>query len=87
LLPSSQWQTWSRADAEPKETDLLGQAFAAEDAPKRADLYQQLANAMIDDQIIIPVVNPDLFLASRSDIKGMHYSACCNLDLSKLSRG
>ena len=25
---------------------------------------------MIDDQIIIPIVNPDLFLASRSDITG-----------------
>ena len=28
----------------------------------------------------------DLFLASRSDIQGMHYSACCNLDLAQLSR-
>jgi peptide/nickel transport system substrate-binding protein len=37
--------------------------------------------------VIIALVNPDLYLASRSDIKGMHYSACCNLDLSKLSRG
>jgi peptide/nickel transport system substrate-binding protein len=50
-------------------------------------VYKQLAEAMIGDGVIIPLVNPDLYLASRSDIKGMHYSACCNLDLSKLSRG
>ena len=37
---------------------------------------------MIDDEIIIPIVNPHLFLASRTDITGMHYSACCNLDLA-----
>jgi peptide/nickel transport system substrate-binding protein len=42
---------------------------------------------MIEDGIIIPLVNPDLYLASGDDIKGMHYSACCNLDLAKLSRG
>ena len=41
---------------------------------------------MIADQIIIPVVNPDLFLASRSDITGMRYSACCNLVLAELGR-
>jgi peptide/nickel transport system substrate-binding protein len=87
LLPDSQWTTWSRAAAVPKQSDLLSQAFAAQDASTRDGIYAQLADAMIADQIIIPVVNPDLFLASRSDIKGMHYSACCNLDLSKLSRG
>ncbi|MEO6156324.1 MAG: ABC transporter substrate-binding protein [Ilumatobacteraceae bacterium] len=86
LLPDSQWQTWTKAAAVPAETDLLNQAFATQDAAKRADLYKQLANAMINDQIIIPIVNPDLFLASRSNINGMRYSACCNLDLSQLSR-
>jgi peptide/nickel transport system substrate-binding protein len=87
LLPNSQWQTWSRAPAVPKQSDLLNQAFAASDATQRDDLYAQLAHLMIDDQIIMPVVNPDLFLASRSNIKGMHYSACCNLELAKLSKG
>ena len=87
LLPASQWQTWSKAAAVPAETDLLNKAFAAQDAKSRGDLYNQLAKAMIADQIIIPVVNPNLFLAARSDVKGMHYSACCNLDLAKLGRG
>jgi peptide/nickel transport system substrate-binding protein len=42
---------------------------------------------MMTDQIIIPVVNPDLFLAYRSDITGMRYSACCNLVLADLGKG
>ena len=86
LLEGSQWQTWSGADPVPAEADLLDQALAAGDADARADLYAQLGQAMIDDQIIIPVVNPNLFLASASYITGMHYSACCNLDLAKLGR-
>src|SRR5262249_16346758 len=87
LLEGSQWQTWAKVDPNPDEADLLNQAFAAQDDATRADLYKQLGQKMIDDQIIIPTVNPNLFLANRSDIKGNHYSACCNLDLARLSRG
>ena len=87
MLEGSQWQGWSKADAMPEQADLLSQAFATQDAAARADLYQQLAELMIADQIIIPVVNPNLFLASRADIQGLYYSACCNLILSELGRG
>jgi peptide/nickel transport system substrate-binding protein len=86
LLEGSQWQTWAKTDVNQTEADLLDQAFATQDAAERASLYQQLAEAMIADQIIIPVVNPDLFLASRTDITGMRYSACCNLVLAELGR-
>ena len=47
-------------------------------------LYNQLGQAMIDDQIIIPLVNPDLFSPTPVDITGMRYSACCNLELGGL---
>ncbi|MGD9702259.1 MAG: ABC transporter substrate-binding protein [Acidimicrobiia bacterium] len=87
LLEGSQWQTWTRQPPNATELDLLGQALAEQDLAKRGELYQQLANAMIEDGVIIPLVNPDLFLAARSDITGMHYSACCNLDLYRLGRG
>jgi peptide/nickel transport system substrate-binding protein len=87
LLPESQWTAWSKQPPNPDETTLLNKAFATKDATARAAVYKQLAEAMMADGVIIPLVNPDLYLASRSDIKGMHYSACCNLDLSKLSRG
>ena len=86
MAEGTQWQGWTKSDPNPAEADLLAQAFATQDAAERADLYAQLGQLMIDDQVIIPIVNPDLFLASRSDITGMAYSACCNLDLSKLGR-
>jgi peptide/nickel transport system substrate-binding protein len=87
MIEATQWQGWSKAEVNTAEGDLLTQAFATQDATERKALYNQLAQAMIDDQIIIPVVNPDLFLASRSNIKGMRYSACCNLVLAELSKG
>jgi peptide/nickel transport system substrate-binding protein len=87
LLKGSQWQTWAKTDVSTEQTDLLSKAFAEQDTTKRADIYNQLATSMIADNVIIPVVNPDLFLAARSDIKGLYYSACCNLVLSDLSRG
>ena len=87
LIKDSQWLTWTKGTDETAEDDLLAQAFAAQDTTARGALYNKLATMMINDQVIIPVVNPDLFLASRSDIKGMAYSACCNLVLADLSRG
>ncbi len=87
LLEGSQWQTWGRTDVSQEQTDLLSKAFAEQDVAKRDAIYQQLAESMIADNVIIPVVNPNLFLAARSDIKGLYYSACCNLVLADLSRG
>ncbi|MEO6124866.1 MAG: ABC transporter substrate-binding protein [Ilumatobacteraceae bacterium] len=86
MAEGTQWQGWTKSDPNPEEATVLAQAFATQDATERASLYKQLGQMMIDDQVIIPIVNPDLFLASRSDITGMAYSACCNLDLSKLGR-
>lgn len=87
LLEGSQWQTWGRTDVSTEQTDLLSKAFAEQDATKRAAIYQQLAESMTADNVIIPVVNPNLFLAARDDIKGLYYSACCNLELAQLTRG
>ena len=39
---------------------------------------------MQDDAIILPLVNPQLVLASASDISNMHLSACCNLEFGQL---
>ena len=51
---------------------------------RRRGQITALGQMMIDDAIIIPIVNPQLVLATASDITGMHYSACCNLDLGLL---
>lgn len=86
LVKDSQWTTWSRLPDDPAQDALLTKAFGTADTTARAAVYNELAQKMIADQVIIPIVNPNLFLASRSDIQGMHYSACCNLDLATLSR-
>jgi peptide/nickel transport system substrate-binding protein len=41
---------------------------------------------MIDDRIIIPVVSPNLVLASSKQVTGLRYSACCNLLMDELGR-
>ena len=88
-IPGSSWA--SRAgggDAgtpldNPKESELLAKALASS-GDARTQAYTDLGNLMIDDAIIVPIVNPQLVLATAADITGMHYSACCNLDLGLL---
>ncbi len=67
----------------PKESELLATALASS-GDARTQAYTDLGNQMIDDAVIVPIVNPQLVLATASDITGMHYSACCNLDLGLL---
>jgi len=38
------------------------------------------------DNIIVPLVSPNLVLAYRDSIDGVRYSACCNLPLAEISR-
>ena len=70
----------------PAEGDLYTKAQAASGDAK-TKLYTQLGQAMEDDLIILPMVNPKLVLAYASDITNMHYSACCNLEVAKLGLG
>jgi peptide/nickel transport system substrate-binding protein len=68
------------------ETDLFAQALAATGEAK-TELYAALGAAMAEDRIILPLVNPGLVLAHASDITGVRYSACCNLELGGLGIG
>ena len=70
----------------PIEDDLLAQALAA-DSSTIEGLYTQLGQAMMDDNVIVPLVNPQLVQAYASDITNMHNSACCNLELGLLGLG
>jgi peptide/nickel transport system substrate-binding protein len=45
-----------------------------------------LGREMISDAYILPLANPNLILAYRSNLKGMHYSGCCNVELGFLYR-
>jgi peptide/nickel transport system substrate-binding protein len=48
--------------------------------------YHEIGMEMIKDRVIFPLVSPDLVLAHLKDVKGVRYSACCNLPLAEISR-
>ncbi len=88
-IPDSSWAGRGGGGAagkpllnEAEVTGLAAALAASGDAKEQA--YAALGQAMIDDAVIFPIVNPQLVLAHASDITGMHYSACCNLDLALL---
>lgn len=68
----------------PRIPDLLAAALAAP-AEKVDEAFAAIAREMIADRIILPVVSPDLTLAYRKGVKGVRYSACCNLPLAEIS--
>ena len=69
----------------PATADLLKKALASGGDDKEK-AYHELAQGMIDDRIIIPVVSPNLVLASSKKVTGLRYSACCNLPMDELAR-
>lgn len=68
----------------PRMVELLDAALAAP-ADQVEDAFQAVAEEMIEDRIIIPILSPNLILAYRGNVQGMRYSACCNLPLVELS--
>jgi peptide/nickel transport system substrate-binding protein len=90
MMEGTPW--WKRAGGEKdpsvtntKEAELLKQALAAPEAGKDK-LYQEIALEMIKDRVIIPLVSPNVVLAHSTSIKGVRYSACCNLPLDEITR-
>lgn len=69
----------------PQTAELLKKALASGGDDKEK-AYRELAMGMIDDRIIIPVVSPNLVLASSKKVTGLRYSACCNLLMDELAR-
>lgn len=65
--------------------DIYAAALAASGDAAVAK-YEELGRSMMADNVIIPVVSPNLVLAYRADIAGVRYSACCNLPLAEISR-
>jgi peptide/nickel transport system substrate-binding protein len=84
------WSKRAGSESDPsvvnsREAELLAAALAA-GGEEQDKLYHELGLEMIKDKIIFPLVSPKLVLAHRDDIKGVRYSACCNLPLAELSR-
>ncbi len=69
-----------------KESELYKAALAAKSGEEAGKLWHELGQEMINDHIILPMVSPDVIFAYRSDLKGVRYSACCNLPLAEISR-
>ena len=86
MMPSSPWSLTASTDGpvvNQAEVDGLAKALTESGADRTAT-YTDLGKQMAGDLIILPIVNPQLVLAHASDITGVAYSSCCNLDLSTL---
>jgi peptide/nickel transport system substrate-binding protein len=81
LIEGSTWLKRSRLPINPAETQLVELALSQSGA-ERTQSYGKLGQAMWDDAIILPIVNPQMILASSADITGNNYHITRNLDLS-----
>ena len=86
MLPSGAWaSTASVAGPVTNQAEVDGLALAlTQTGAERTATYTALGQEMADDLIILPIVNPQLVLAHASDVTGVAYSPCCNLDLASL---
>jgi peptide/nickel transport system substrate-binding protein len=83
LAKGSVWSDRAGVEVRPEETRLLAEALSSSGADREA-AYNQLAQQMIDDQLILPIVNPKVLLASSSDVEGNNLDITRNLDLSAM---
>ncbi|PZU83923.1 MAG: ABC transporter substrate-binding protein [Shinella sp.] len=68
-----------------KTGELAKKALAASTPEEANKLWFEAGDLMAKDRIIIPMVSPDLILAHSPTVKGVRYSACCNLPLAEIS--
>jgi peptide/nickel transport system substrate-binding protein len=89
MIPGTYWEknaSQGKIDlVNKREVELFEQALASS-GEEMENLYREVALEMINDRIVVPVVSPNLVLAFRNDVKGVRYSACCNLPLAEISR-
>jgi peptide/nickel transport system substrate-binding protein len=90
MMPNSPWAKRAGAANDPsvinpREADLLKKALASS-GEEAARIYHEIGLEMINDKVILPLVSPNLILAHGKGIKGVRYSACCNLPVAEISR-
>jgi peptide/nickel transport system substrate-binding protein len=85
MIKDSFYNNRLKVPTNPIEEQATADALKTTDPTKRAQDFETIAKEMIKEDYIIPLVNPNLILAYRSGITGMHYSACCNLELFRLA--
>ncbi|MRX51810.1 ABC transporter substrate-binding protein [Paracoccus sp. S-4012] len=90
LAEGSVWANRAGAEtdpsiANPRAKELLTAALGAATPEEAEKIWFEAGEEMIEDRIILPMVSPDLILAYRPEIKGVRYSACCNLPLAEIT--
>jgi peptide/nickel transport system substrate-binding protein len=90
MMPGSPWAKRAGAANDPsvinpREQELLKKALAS-GGEEAAKIYHEIGLEMIKDRVILPLVSPNLILAYNKSVKGVRYSACCNLPVAEISR-
>jgi peptide/nickel transport system substrate-binding protein len=90
LSEGSVWAKRAGGEMDPsiinaQTSKLREQALAAATPEEAQKLWFEAGDQMAKARIIIPMVSPDLILAHSPSIKGVRYSACCNLPLAEIS--
>ncbi|MCQ4628706.1 ABC transporter substrate-binding protein [Shinella sp. CPCC 100929] len=90
LSEGSVWAKRAGGEVDPsfinaETAKLREQALAAPSVEDAEKLWFEAGEQMAKARIIIPMVSPDLILAHSPSVKGVRYSACCNLPLAEIS--
>jgi peptide/nickel transport system substrate-binding protein len=81
-----QWEPDSSAEA--REITKLGQQVESEtDAAKAIALYQQIDRRLSTDGPYIPLYQPAVSIAYRSNLKGVTYTTGWYIDYSTITKG
>ncbi|MDQ2068131.1 ABC transporter substrate-binding protein [Xinfangfangia sp. CPCC 101601] len=91
LIEGSVWSNRATGSGEkvvnPNMAAVRDAALAAATPEEATAKWFEAGELMIADHVILPLVSPDIILAHAPDVKGVRYSACCNLPLAEISIG
>lgn len=84
LAGGSVWGERSRMPEDTEQTEMEHNAMSQE-GEERGESYQKLGEAMHEDSIILPIVNPKMILANGPGVEGNNYHVTRNIDLRELA--
>ena len=90
MTPGSRW-LWMASNTGPDMPELINKREVAlvkklqtATARKAGPLYHEMAKEMVKDRIVIPLVNPNLLLTYRKNVKGMRYDIITELSFYEI---
>lgn len=84
LATGSVWKERSGMPENTKATELQRTAMSQR-GEERTESYSKIGQLMYDDAIVLPIVNPNIILASGPGVEGNNYHVTRNIDLRELS--